>query len=155
MAGGLYLQQTRSRRRSTQCCVCAATVMTDDLAAANTANPESMWICGGKFARYNTGMPIPRPQSLAKIKVCESSSQAGEELLQFPPATSCSLPLTRSRNQMCLGPASVDSTAIHFPSGESTEPSAGTVGIKVVGTTLLVAGSKIMDVDEPFFTSSR
>ena len=129
--------------------------MTDDLAAANTANPALKGVGEGKFARYNTGIPIPRPQSLAKIKVCESSSQAGEELLQFPPATSCSLPLTISRSQICLGPASVDSTAIHFPSGESTEPSAGTVGIKVVGATPLVAGSKIMGVDEPFFTSSR
>jgi hypothetical protein len=108
----------------------------------------------GKLARYNTGNPSPRPQSLAKIKVREPSSHAGEELLQSPAATTSVLPLTVSFSQSCLGPACVDSKANHFPPGESSEPSV-VAGGKVDRATCRVAGSKVVVVYPPFFTNSK
>ncbi len=61
------------------------------------------------LARYSAGRPNARPQSLANTTDPESSSHAGEKLLQLPPDNRCSLPLERSRIQnhpeTRLGPA--------------------------------------------------
>src|SRR5215469_5814980 len=97
------------------------------------------------LARYKTGIPRPLPQSLAKIRLCEFS-HAGDELLQSPPRATSGLPLTVSRSQICLAPACVDSRAIHFPSGETTERSVVTGG-GVAGAACRVPGSNIMVVD--------
>jgi hypothetical protein len=127
----------------------------DQLTAVNMPDATSVCVGDGKVARYSTGIPMPRPQSLAKIKARESLSHTGEELLQFPAATSCSLPLSVSRSQICLGPVSVDSKAVHFLSGDTTELSLEPPGAEVAGAILLVVGSKVIVVDAPFFTSSR
>src|SRR5215469_10912942 len=105
------------------------------------------------FARYKTGIPRPLPQSLAKIRLCESS-HTGDELLQSPPRATPALPLTVSRSQICLAPACIDSKAIHFPSGDTTERSVVTCG-GGAGTAFRVPGSNIMVVDAPSFTNSK
>ena len=64
---------------------------------------------GSRLARYKAGRPKARPQSLANKTAVESSSQAGEVLLQFPPVSRLVWPVEESRNQICTGPFWEDS----------------------------------------------
>jgi hypothetical protein len=58
-------------------------------------------------------------------------------------------------NQICLGPACVDSKANQVWSVEIAEPSIVAGSGEAAGTTFRVAGSKVIVVDEPFFTNSK
>lgn len=100
-------------------------------------------------------MPIPLPQSLAKMIAFESKSHAGEVLLQFPPVRGSAVLLAASRSQICLGPLSVDSKATHFPSGEATELATTAEFAKNPGATLRVDGSNAMIVEDLCATSSK
>src|SRR5215469_8713537 len=122
--------------------------------AAQDPNPNAVdkKSSQGSSARYNTGIPSPLPQSLAKMRLC-AFSHAGDELLQSPPRMSRVFPLTASSSEICLGPASIDSSAIHFPSGDMTEFSGITA--EGAGTACRVPGSNIMVVDVPFLTRSK
>jgi hypothetical protein len=85
----------------------------------------------------------------------ESNSQAGEELLQFPPVNCLSLPLDRSRSQICDGPFFADSKAIHFPFGETAEISeSGGTGM-ASATAFPVDGSNFIMVEVRFATNSK
>ena len=127
---------------------------TSNSSFAPPASP-TQWkgISCGILARYRTGIPRPLPQSLAKIRLCEFS-HAGDELLQSPPTATSVLPLTVSRSQICLGPPCVDSKAVHFPSGEVTEPSV-VAGGEGAGIACRAPGSNIMVLDAPSFTNSK
>jgi hypothetical protein len=117
--------------------------------------PISLGLSSINGARYKEGNPNPRPQSLAKRMPLESNSQAGEELLQFPPVNCLSLPVAKSRSQIREGPFCADSNATNFPSGETTETlkSAGT-GI-ARGIVSPVVGSNCIIVEVRFATNSK
>lgn len=70
-------------------------------------------------ARYSTESPNALPQSLAKTTAEESNSQAGEELLQLPPASSSVLPVDRLLIQSCSELTDVFVKAAHLRSGDT------------------------------------
>ena len=106
-------------------------------------------------ARYSAGRPIPRSQSLAKTIAFESSSHAGEKLLQFPPVTGIDGPPPTRRTQICFDPRVRPVYTIHFPSGETSESVVSVRAGGDCGTNFLVDRSNSMIFEVRPATSSN
>ena len=122
---------------------------------ADVLSPQSGLWSLSNGARYSAGRPIPRSQSLAKTIAFESSSHAGEKLLQFPPVTGIAGPPPTRRTQICFDPRVRPVYTIHFPSGETSESVVSVRAGGDCGTNFLVDRSNSMIFEVRPATSSN